>query len=101
MTGHITTRPYTRTLVVWVGLMAVTILSWYWADTHDLSSLVNSGIILLAFIKVYLVGHYFMELRNAPPLLRVTFTAWCVVICAALITEVFGGDTMAIREEAR
>ncbi|WP_226351778.1 cytochrome C oxidase subunit IV family protein [Pseudonocardia sp. ICBG601] len=72
-------------LVAWAGLMAATILSWRWADTHDMSSLVNSGIILLAFIKVYLVGHYFMELRAAPPLLRVTFAGWCVVICAALI----------------
>jgi hypothetical protein len=39
----------------------------------------------VAFLKVGLVGHYFMELRYAPLSLRLVFTGWAVVVCSALI----------------
>jgi Prokaryotic Cytochrome C oxidase subunit IV len=49
---------------------------------HTLASVV---ILLIAFIKVRLVGLYFMELRGAPTLLRGLFEAYCAIECTVVI----------------
>jgi hypothetical protein len=41
---------------------------------------------VLAFFKVRLIGLEFMELKTAPPALRVAFEVWVVGICALLLT---------------
>jgi Prokaryotic Cytochrome C oxidase subunit IV len=38
----------------------------------------------VAFLKVYFIGSEFMELRGAPSALRGGFTAWVVIVCAAV-----------------
>ena len=40
---------------------------------------------MLTFVKVFLVGHQFMELRIAPEALRRSFLGWCVSTCAVLV----------------
>ncbi|CCW10226.1 hypothetical protein EBESD8_7540 [Rhodococcus aetherivorans] len=42
-------------------------------------------IMVVAFVKVRLIGLYFMELRVAPTLLRSAFEIYCSVACAVLI----------------
>ena len=42
-------------------------------------------ILAVAFTKVRLVGLYFMELREAPTVLRLIFEAYCVVVFAAML----------------
>ncbi|MFZ0715811.1 cytochrome C oxidase subunit IV family protein [Mycobacterium sp.] len=49
---------------------------------HQLASVI---ILLIAFIKVRLVGMYFMELREAPNVLRGLFEAYCVIVCSLLL----------------
>jgi Prokaryotic Cytochrome C oxidase subunit IV len=41
--------------------------------------------LLIAFIKVRLVGLYFMELRGAPTVLRGLFEAYCAIACTVVI----------------
>jgi caa(3)-type oxidase subunit IV len=77
----------TPATAVWVLLIAATTVSWalgiqHGLHDHQLSSVI---ILLIAFVKVRLVGVYFMELREAPNVLRWLFEAYCVVVCALLV----------------
>ena len=43
------------------------------------------AILVVAAVKVRLVGLYFMELRDAPPLLRGMFELYVVALLAGLV----------------
>jgi heme/copper-type cytochrome/quinol oxidase subunit 4 len=82
-----TTLLRTPATVVWVLLIVATAVSWalgiqHGLHDHQLSSVI---ILLIAFIKVRLVGMYFMELREAPNVLRGLFEAYCVIVCTLLL----------------
>ncbi len=65
-----------------------TVVSWT-LGTHDEfhnHTLASVTILLIAFIKVRLVGLYFMELRDAPTVLRGLFEAYCAVVCAVVVS---------------
>lgn len=74
-------------VVAWAILVALTAVSW-WLGTDNGPGVeaATSVILVVAFGKVLLVGHSFMELRHAAPALRFTFAGWSVAICAALVT---------------
>ena len=83
-----TTRP---AYVTWALLVAATVVSWVLGADHGLEGdrrdLVAGIILALAFIKIDLVGRYFMELHGAPPLLRRAFSVWAITtfaVCFAL-----------------
>jgi hypothetical protein len=80
----------------WLVLMLLTATSWWVGADHRPAFLSRDlamvSILLLTFAKIYVVGHSFMELREAAWWLRWTFTAWCVVLCAVL-----SGMFLAIR----
>ncbi len=78
----------TRATAVWIVLILATIASWTLGSDHGLSdhTLASVVILLIAFIKVRLVGLYFMELRDAPSVLRGLFEAYCVVVCTLLVS---------------
>ena len=85
-------RPSVKSLVfgpftvVWCVLIAATLLTWYVGEDgirdHHVASVV---ILLVAFVKVRFVGLYFMELRDAPALLRTIFELHCVVVCSVMM----------------
>ncbi|HEX6389559.1 MAG TPA: cytochrome C oxidase subunit IV family protein [Solirubrobacteraceae bacterium] len=66
---------------VWVLLMAATVLSVAVGGAHGTTVLV----LAVAFVKVRFIGLYFMELRDAPPLLRLAFEGWCLLIGTLVI----------------
>jgi hypothetical protein len=74
--------------VVWLLLVAATMTSWFLGTNHGLStsgqSLVGAVILVVAVVKVRLVGTYFMELRNAPAVLRSLFNLYCIVLLGVL-----------------
>lgn len=75
-----------KTTLVWFGLIAATLLSWFVGVGHELGEgCAGVVILLIAFVKVRFVGRYFMELRHAPRGLAAVFDAWIVVVAAALI----------------
>jgi Prokaryotic Cytochrome C oxidase subunit IV len=77
----------TRITVVWLALIAATLTS-LWLGVEDPvgnATLAGALVLLVAFVKVRFVALYFMELRNAPIPLRVTFEGWCLVVCGVVV----------------
>jgi hypothetical protein len=75
----------TRVAVVWLVLLAATLLSWESAHSSSGYRLASAAVLLIAFLKARLIGLEFMELRAAPRVLRSIFEAWTVVACATLL----------------
>lgn len=82
-----TLSPGAALVAAWSVLVAATIASWALGSDHGVSDarVASSAIVLVAFAKVALVGHAFMELRDAPLLLRGLFGAWCLVAAAVVV----------------
>lgn len=59
--------------------------------THRASSAVTTIAILLALVKVRLIFREFMQVRNAPALLRRLTDLWVLLIGAALLGSYFLG----------
>ena len=59
-----------RSTIVWLGLVIVTLVSFTVGADHGIGSGVALWVLALALIKVRYVGMDFMELRDAPLLLR-------------------------------
>ncbi|WP_031188514.1 MULTISPECIES: cytochrome C oxidase subunit IV family protein [Streptomyces] len=75
-------------VAAWIILMALTTLSWKLArEGHAGWGAEASAIALLvlAFSKVLIVGHVFMDLRRAARILQIAFVCWCAAICATLV----------------
>ena len=74
---------------VWAALVGATILSWELGGQRNVASdpqtLAGVVILVVAFVKVRLIGLYFMELRTAPVVLRLLLEAYVLVACCALI----------------
>ncbi|MBA2347685.1 MAG: cytochrome C oxidase subunit IV family protein [Solirubrobacterales bacterium] len=73
--------------LVWLGLIAATLLSWWLGSNHGVKSEQTAGalILLVAFAKVRYVGLFFMELRHAPLALRCIFEGWCALVSTTII----------------
>ena len=72
----------------WFVLMVLTAASWWLGADHDLAGLGRNvsmiTILVLTFGKIAVVGHSFMELREAAPWASRTFFGWCLVMCTVL-----------------
>ncbi|OBI11860.1 cytochrome C oxidase subunit IV family protein [Mycobacterium sp. E2497] len=73
-----------RSTLVWLVLVMVTILSWALGADHGVGSTVAVVVLGLAVVKVRFVGLDFMELRNAPLILRAPFEAYCIILWMVL-----------------
>ncbi|HYP57374.1 MAG TPA: cytochrome C oxidase subunit IV family protein [Beijerinckia sp.] len=73
----------------WAFLITATLVSWWLGhaarNNFPAQHLAIAGVIGTALIKVWVVGLQFMELRNAPPLIRLAFAAWVVSMMVALL----------------
>jgi len=86
MTAQLTTLLKSRITLIWLILIAATLISWrVGTDGAVGAHLATTIVLLVAFIKVRLVGLHFMELRYAPLALRLIFEAYCLVVCATLV----------------
>lgn len=72
-------------LVVWLVLVATTMLSYYLGDGHGTTKLAAVVVVVSGFVKVALIGEHFMELRTAPPQLRFAFLGYCVLVPTVLV----------------
>jgi hypothetical protein len=75
-----------RLVLVWAGLVLATVVSF--VAGHDHESIGTAGVVaslVIAFVKIRFVGVEFMELKDAPPVLRIAFTAWCVLVAAMVV----------------
>ena len=74
--------------LAWLALMVATGVSWWFGHAvrgaqGNVSAEVI-GIIGAGAIKVWIVGFQFMEIRTAPKLLQIAFSAWLVAVSIAL-----------------
>jgi caa(3)-type oxidase subunit IV len=78
----------TPATAVWVVLIAATAATWTLGTQHGFGSHTTASVVILliAFVKVRLVGLYFMELRDAPTVLRGLFEAYCAIACTVVIS---------------
>lgn len=67
-----------RINLVWLILVGATLLSFGTLSLpgHATERALGAANVVIAFAKVWLVGHEFMELRRAPRWLLGLFTAW-------------------------
>jgi hypothetical protein len=78
-----------KTTVVWLGLTAATLLSYALGADHGIGSssghtVASTIILIVALTKVRFVGQWFMELREAPAVLRWLFDGYVVALFGLL-----------------
>ncbi len=70
--------------VVWLVLVGATAVSWTLGTDNglgpDTQRLAGIAILAIAFVKVRFIGLYFMELREAPSVLRGFFELYCAAV---------------------
>ena len=72
--------------LVWLLLMAATVITTWWLSKDAFSAVVGTvAIFVIAAYKVRLVLLHFMELRHAPLALRLAFEAWVLGVTAAVL----------------
>lgn len=79
-----------RFTLAWLILVAATLVTLrFGADpAHHATS--TTIVIVVALVKIRLVGNYFMELREAPTLLRGLFEGYCLGVCALILGLYYG-----------
>jgi Prokaryotic Cytochrome C oxidase subunit IV len=75
-----------RVVATWAVLTVATTITWYLGDGHGSEDVASVAVLAVAFLKVYLVGREFMELRGAPRALHVLFAGWCAVVWTGLVS---------------
>jgi hypothetical protein len=72
---------------MWVfpALVLATLSSWLLGVEGSMSTAIGCAVVVIALIKVRLVGLHFMELRNAPVALRGVFEVYVAVTGATLL----------------
>lgn len=77
----------TTALTVGVTLIVLTIGSYALGIDHLLGSsrTAMSVILLIAFVKVWLVAAFFMDLRRSARWLNLLVTGWIVTTCAIVV----------------
>ena len=68
----------------WLLLMAASLLSFAFGDGLGPAKLATVACFIVAYGKVNLIGHSFMELHGAPKRLRIGFATFTVVIGTVL-----------------
>jgi len=79
-----------RLLGVWLALSAITALSWWIGSHHGhdafrLNAAITFSVISIAVVKVRIIMREFMEVRQAPALLRRLTDVWLLFTAVALL----------------
>ena len=90
-----------RLFVAWLVLTAITLL-YFWIDRSGnrsgalrASAVVTVSAICLALVKVRIIMRQFMEVRDAPLLLRRLTDFWILLMAVALLASYFAGRNLA------
>jgi hypothetical protein len=75
-----------RVIAVWAVLVVATTVSWLLGARNPVSTTASTVVVIvIAFVKVHLVGVHFMSLDRSPRSLRLTFDTWVVTVCAIVV----------------
>lgn len=84
---------YVAIHAAWLILVFATLIAWWLGhgvkNTQENIDIAVAGIIGTAFIKVWIVGLQFMELRYAPRWLRISFNLWVIAISMIIVMILF------------
>lgn len=72
-------------LVAWAALMAFTLMQFVFGEGVGGDKVATVLVLIIAYVKINVIGHYFMELHSAPAPLRVGFAAFTGVTGTGLI----------------
>lgn len=74
------------TSLAWLALVYSTGIGWTLGhSSHVGIELASAGVVITAFVKVWIIGFQFMELRTAPHWLHRAFTAWLLTTALIII----------------
>lgn len=79
----------TKASAAWLTLTVLTAFSWALGTEHGFAGHhVSASLVILAVavFKIRLIGLYFMELRDAPLVLRTIFESYCGILLVVLAT---------------
>lgn len=83
---------YRRPTLIWLVLVLASVTSWILGTNHGVDpELATTVVLVVAFIKVRLIGIHFMELNEAVLPLRVIFEAFCLLVGTAVIVLYYVG----------
>jgi cytochrome c oxidase subunit IV len=87
-------RPFFRSTLTgaWAMLSIMTVASWWTGSRSDghTDRLITAGVLLFAVIKSRLVMRYFMDVRFAPPWLRLTCDVWLIMVFGMVVALYLG-----------
>jgi hypothetical protein len=76
----------TPATAIWFALIIATAVSWALGAHHGVgATLASVAVILVAGFKARCIGLYFMELREAPTMLRGIFEAYVGIVTTGLL----------------
>lgn len=80
-----------RLFLVWVLLIAVTLLSSMIGGAHGFAAtghgaVATFAVLAIAFAKIWLVMSNFMDVRGAPRALKLACVAWLLAVLAILLS---------------
>lgn len=87
MTAFVKSPEMRPALIVWGALVVFTVVSFAVGDEHVIDEGTAAAAIVIGFAaaKIRLVGIHFMELGNAPLILRGFFETYCAVLFIVLM----------------
>lgn len=65
--------------LLWLVMASASVLTYWLGTDHPMlesARVVAALLLLIAFLKVWVIGNYFMEARNCPRPVRNSFTIW-------------------------
>jgi hypothetical protein len=75
---------------VWVVLVGASFLSYWLGADHGIpiATLSAAVVVLIGFVKAWLVGRYYMETRETTKVLRTIFDVWVAVSTVATVGSI-------------
>ena len=74
-----------RAHIVWLFLIAASLLSWFLVEGADAAKSGATAVILIAAFKINLVIAHFMELKWQPAPYRIILTSWLGLVSTIII----------------
>lgn len=74
-----------RATLIFLLLVAATCVSLLLDTKKGYGQGISAAIVTITFVKIWLVGNYFMELREAPRVLRLLFDGYVATVLAVLL----------------
>lgn len=78
-------------MMVWLALLAVSSVAWLLSNFGMVFESINEIhlsqlLVVLGYLKIWMVVHYFMEIKHAPRYLQLFCEGWVVLSCISVLS---------------